>query len=563
MSENGIFEGFVQWPDEDIARYKREGIWEGLTLGEIMDQWVQKYRDRSAISYRGKDITYTEMDEYATRIAYHLILSGIKTYDPVIIQLFNSPEVAYLVYACFKIGAIPICSLPTYRRTEIEYIAKEANARVLAIPPGNYKDFDYEKFAEEIRQAAPSLKIVLTVGKPERANNISINDIMVYSNVNLTKAKEEFKKYKPDPMMPALFQMSGGTTGVPKMIPRTHNDYYYNTKCAANALDFDKKTRILIGSPMLHNLAFVNGVLPAFYKGGTVALTPSYSPESMLQGVAENKADTIVTVPVLMHRMLEVPDEVRAKYDLSSLKQFLWGGNRIEPEIQLKFREVYRCDTNQTYGMAEGLIMWTRPSDPLNTKLYTQGKPVSTADDVKIVEINTRQEVSVGQVGELICRGPYTLRGYYKSPARNIEVFTADGYYCTGDLVRKDGEGNYTVAGRIKDCISRGAEKINAEEVETHIGAFDKVKAVAVVAMPDKVMGERVCAFIVPKPGSIFSLEELNNFLIKERQIAKCKIPERIEFIDELPLSNVGKFEKKSLREKITAILEKEASSTY
>jgi non-ribosomal peptide synthetase component E (peptide arylation enzyme) len=158
-------------------------------------------------------------------------------------------------------------------------------------------------------------------------------------------------------------------------------------------------------------------------------------------------------------------------------------------------------------------------------------------------------------------RGPYTLRGYYKASERNKEVFSPDGYYKTGDLIKRDRQGNITVAGRLKDCISRGAEKINAEEVESHIMKFSKVKNAAVVAMPDKVMGERVCAFVVPKPGKSFNLEELTDFLLKEEKIAKFKVPERLEFIDDLPVTKVGKFEKKSLRERIAAILEAERTS--
>lgn len=559
MVKDRTLEGFVPWPDEYVKKYKSEGYWESFAFGEVLSRWVELHGNRPALVYQGKEITYRQMDEYATRLAYYMVRRGVKTYDRVIMQLFNTPELVYMIYACMKIGTIPISCLPTHRWAEISFLAKETEARIHIIPAGHVKDFDYEAFADEVRKATPSLEFILTLGKPEFTNMVSINDILT-SDIDLNVARTRLARYRPDPMQPAFFQLSGGTTDVPKIIPRTHNDYYYNCKCSAIATNLNENTRLLIAMPLMHNLPLVGGLLAVHSRGGAAVITPSFAPEALLQAIADNAANTMVTVPIVMHRLLGVPQEARQKYDLGSFKQLLWGGNAVDPEIQMKFREIFHCDTNQTYGMAEGLMNWTRLSDPLEIKIQTQGRPISEADDVKIVDPNTEKEVPVGQVGELLCRGPYTIRGYYKAPERNKEVFTAEGYYRTGDLVRKDESGNYIVAGRLKDCISRGVEKINAEEVESHIQKFPKVKMVAVVGMPDKEMGERVCAFIVPQLGKTFALDELNCFLLEERRVAKFKLPERLEFIDELPVTKVGKFEKKSLREKVSAILKAEGN---
>jgi len=158
----------------------------------------------------------------------------------------------------------------------------------------------------------------------------------------------------------------------------------------------------------------------------------------------------------------------------------------------------------------------------------------------------------------MICRGPYTLRGYYKAAERNKEAFTPDGYYRSGDLGRLDEHGNFTWMGRIKDCIDRGGEKVNAEEVEMHVKAYPKVQDVSVVAMPDKRLGENICAFVIPEPGQTFTLEELRNFILNERRIAKFKVPERLEFVDAFPVTHVGKLDKKALRAKIAETIEAE-----
>ena len=554
-----MLEGFIPWPEEDIRQFKAAGYWEDLTLGEHMDRWAEQYSDCPALAYQGIEVTYQQMGEYATRLAYNLRELGLRSNDPVVIQLFNTPELVYLVYACVKIGAIPICSLPTHRWAEIDFLTKVSEARAHAIPAGMVKDFDFETFAEKMREKTPSLEYILTLGKSTRPHLNSIDDFLV-KDIALEEARAYLAKHRPDPMAPALFQLSGGTTGVPKIIPRTHNDYHYNAKCVGNVLEFHEGTRLLPALPLMHNAALVNCLFGVHSKGGTLVLTPSLAPEAVLEAISQNRVNSMATVPVLLHRLLEVPEKIRKRYDLSSFKRLLWGGNPVEPEIQLKFRETFHCDTDQTYGMAEGLICWTRAYDSLETKLHTQGRPVSEADEVRVTDINNEEELPIGQIGECWTRGPYTLRGYYNAFERNREAFSPDGYYKTGDLVKRDAHGNIMVVGRLKDCISRGAEKINAEEVENHISKFSKINYAAVVAMPDKVMGERVCAFVVPKSGVSFDLEELTDFLLNEQKIAKFKVPERLEFIDELPVTKVGKYEKKSLREKIIEILRSEGA---
>ena len=549
-------EGCVPWPEDFVKRYKEKGYWEDIPFGEHFDRWVHQYADRPAISCQSQEITYGQMDEYVTRLAFHMIRMGIETYDRVVIQLFNVPELVYIVYACLKIGAIPICTLPTHRWSEISFLAKQSEARVHVIPAGTVKDFDYESFAEEIREAVPSMEFVLTAGKPAKDGMVSIENLM-NSGTDLEAASRELEKFHPDPMGPAFFQLSGGTTGTPKIIPRTHNDYYYNAKCSAEALEFNENSRVLVTMPLMHNAPMINVLLPVHLKGGCVALMPSLAPESILQAVEENKPDILLLIHVHMMRIISMPDDVRRKYDYSSIKRLIGGWNQFDPDIP-KFFDVFNCKGVATYGMAEGLVCWSRWSDPREIWFYTDGRPVSEADETRVVDPASGEELPVGEKGEMQCRGPYTIRGYYKAPERNKEAFTPDGFYRTGDLVTQDANGYITWCGRIKDCIDRGAEKINAEEVEGHIVTFPKVKEVAVIGMPDKEMGERVCAFVVAQAEGAFPLDELQAYLLNECNIAKFKLPERLEFIEALPLTKVGKFEKKSLREKITATLKAE-----
>ncbi|MBI5443721.1 MAG: AMP-binding protein [Deltaproteobacteria bacterium] len=545
-----MLDGFVPWPDAEVERYKEAGYWEDRTIGEHLERWVEENRDRVALAVEGKEITYRELDEQATRLAFQMARMGVKTYDPVVLQLPNSAELIYVIYACMKLGAIPVCTLVTHRWAEISYLAALAGAVVHVIPANARGDFGFEEFALKVRDATPSLRYILADGTPLSRDIVSLQEL-VGREVDVSTAAKELVGFRPDPMNPAFFQLSGGTTGVPKIIPRTHNDYAYAARCIADALDYHPGTRLLLSSPVAHNAALINGLLPLHRKGGTLVLSSSLAPEALMKAIADHRVDTAFLFTIQMHRMLALGDEVRRSYELGTLKRVMGLWPHGDPDV-FRFLEEYKCGGIQSYGMTEGLVCWGRWSDPEEQRHFTNGRPVSEADETRIVDLNTGEEVPVGAVGHMLCRGPCTIRGYYKAEERNREAFTPDGYYKTGDLVRRDRNGNLTWQGRIKDCIDRGGEKINAEEIELHITEFPKVSQAAVVGMPDKDMGERICAFVVSKPGETVTLEELNEFLSKERGIARFKLPERLETLDELPVTQVGKFEKKTLREWIT-----------
>jgi non-ribosomal peptide synthetase component E (peptide arylation enzyme) len=252
---------------------------------------------------------------------------------------------------------------------------------------------------------------------------------------------------------------------------------------------------------------------------------------------------------------MEAPE--REKYDLSSLEWVIAGGARLNAEVAKKIQPVLGCRYFQNLGMGEGMGFWTQKQDGEELLLNTQGAPLFEDDEIRVVDENER-DVTAGQPGELLVRGPITIRGYYNSPEYNRKAFTADGFYRTGDVVRIY-KGRYiSVEGRIKDTINRGAEKISAEEVENHILAHPKVENCAYVAMPDRVLGERGCVFVLPKPGESLTMDELNRFLKEERNIATFKLPERLEIVAQFPMTNIGKINKKELRRIVAEKLEQE-----
>lgn len=549
-----MVEGLVPYPEEFVKRYKEKGYWLDKTLGDEFDEYVKKYETRIALTVNGQQVTYGEMAEKVNRLALHFVEKGLRTYDRAIMQLPNGLEFVYCFFALVKIGVIPIMSLPVHRDAEIHFFAQFTKAKAHFMP-ATFKDFSHQEMSRQVRDKVPSLELGFVSGDKVENDFISISSLLE-DNIENRQPVESLKRYRPDPMEPGVLQLSGGTTGVPKLIARIHNDYTLNYRGIAKIVGVTKDTVIGIAIPVNHNFALAcPGVLGTLYNGGRVVLIPTPRTDIVLDTIQKEKITLMPTPPALLIRWMEAPE--LSKYDISSLEWVIAGGARLNPEVAKKIKPILGCKYFQNLGMAEGMGFWTRPGDDEDLLLNTQGSPVFEDDEIRVVDEND-EDVPFGERGELLVRGPTTIRGYYNAPEYNKKAFTVDGFYRTGDVVRLY-KGRYvSVEGRIKDTINRGAEKISAEEVENHILAHPKVENCAFVAMPDRVLGEKGCTFIVTRNNQPLTLEELNKFLREERNIATFKLPERLELVSSFPMTNVGKIDKKELRRIIAEKLQKE-----
>jgi 2,3-dihydroxybenzoate-AMP ligase len=549
-----MLEGFVPYPAEFIKRYREKGYWIDKTIGEELDEAVAKYSDRVALAWEGHHVTYAELGQKATRLALHFIDKGLRPYDRMIFQLPNELEFAYCFYAAMKIGVIPIMSLPAHRDAEITFFAQFTKARA-HVMPARFKDFSHQAMSREVREKAPDMTLQFVSGGPVEEGFVSI-ETLLNDRIEERTSPGTLGNFRPDPLEPALFQLSGGTTGVPKIIPRTHNDYSVNFKAIAELCGSGIDSVLGIAIPVNHNFALsCPGLLGGLWSGSKVVLISSPRNETVFEAIQREKVTLMPTPPALLIRWMEAPE--RQKYDLSSLRWVIAGGARLNAEVAKKISPVLGCKYFQNLGMGEGMGFWTRMEDPDDLLLNSQGAPLFEDDEVRVVDENEK-DVPAGQSGELLVRGPITIRGYYNSPEYNRKAFTADGFYRTGDVVRIY-KGRYiSVEGRIKDTINRGAEKISAEEVENHILAHPKVENCAYVSMPDRVLGEKGCTFVLPKEGQTLTLDELNRFLKEERNIATFKLPERLELVSQFPMTNIGKIDKKELRRIVAEKIEKE-----
>ncbi|MFH1115015.1 MAG: AMP-binding protein [Pseudomonadota bacterium] len=548
-----MLEGFVPYPEEFVKRYREKGCWLDKTLGDDFDYFVEKYKDRIALSAGGVHVTYGEMAEKVNRLALHFVENGLRTYDRVIMQLPNELEFVYCFFALVKIGVIPIMSLPAHRDAEITFFAQFAKARAHFIP-ASFKDFSHQEMFRRARAKVPNLELGFVSGKAVEEGFISISALLEDKIENRVPVGA-LKDYRPDPMEPAVLQLSGGTTGVPKLIARTHNDYSLNYRGIAQIMGVTQDFVMGIAIPVNHNFALAcPGVLGTMYNGGRVALIPTPRTDTVLETIQKERITIMPTPPALLIRWMEAPELTR--YDISSLRWVIAGGARLNPEVAKKVKPVLGCNYFQNLGMAEGMGFWTRPEDGEDLLLNTQGAPAFDEDEIRVVDENEK-DVPFGERGELLVRGPNTIRGYYNTPEYNRKAFTADGFYRTGDVVRLHTGRYVSVEGRIKDTINRGAEKISAEEVENHILAHPDVENCAFVAMPDRVLGEKGCAFVLTKDTHPLTMEDLNTFLREQRNIAVFKLPERLELVTSFPMTNVGKIDKKELRRIVAEKLEK------
>jgi 2,3-dihydroxybenzoate-AMP ligase len=534
-----MLEGVVPFPPEFAARYREKGYWGDRPLRDVFAEICSRYAERVAVVDGERVFTYAELDTYATNLALNLLDLGLKPFDRIVVLLPNVAEFVLLYFALQKIGCIPIMALPSHRYREVNQFVALSKA-VACVTPAQLKDFDFTSLVRRIQREQETLRLGIVLGEAP-SDFFSLNELIKRP---ATRFADDLTHIAIDPTDPALFLLSGGTTGIPKLIPRTHNDYVYNSKMAVSVCDVHPDDALLLVLPIGHNLPLACPGLQGFLLcGARVILSASSRAADVFALVARHRITHIHVVPALLIRWIN--DSLVEQYDLSSLRVIQSGGQRLQPNVRLHTERVLNCRVQENFGMAEGMLMFVRLDDPPDVRLETVGRPISPDDEVRIVDEDDH-EVAPGEVGELLARGPYTLRGYYGVPEYNARAFTSDGFYRSGDLMRQHPSGNYIVEGRKKDLINRGGEKISAEEIENLILAHPAVQNVACIPLPHPILGEQMCACVILQPGASLTFEELVTFLTAE-EIARHKLPERLEIMQQFPLSTFGKVSKKEL----------------
>lgn len=543
----------VRYPPEDVERYRNAGLWGNRTIAQEFREVARANADRPALVTPDARFTYRELDERTDLIAAGLLDLGLEPGGRVVFQVGNTAQTVLGWYGVLKAGLIPVCALEQHRHREIDEIARRTEATAHLVQ-ADLQRFDLVAFAREVAERQPTMGHLITIGSTDAAGSADrLEDLGAGGDPRATRRRVEEVQAAIDPDEVAVLQLSGGTTSVPKAIPRLHAEYWYNARAYADFWGWGPDDRPVHLLPVIHNAGIVCG-LHAAHSVGACFVLGTHDPRVYVPLVAAEEAtDTLI----LLHFVVALAEDAQMRHAFRSIKRLNFSGTKLPESIAATLTGA-GLHIVQMFGMGEGLFLMTPADAPAALRHHTVGVPISPLDEVRIYEPGTETETPAGWAGELCCRGPYTIRGYYDAPERNREAFTEDGFYRTGDVARAreiDGITCYSIEGRIKDLINRGGEKVNAEEVELALVKHPSVREVAVVAMPDPRLGERTCAYIALRSGAdVPTLEAVKRFL-QEEGLAKYKWPERIEVVDVLPRTPVGKLNKEAMRQDVAAKL--------
>lgn len=535
---------WLRRPERLVRRYREQGFWEDGLLDDLLREQTAYRAEHPALVSGTDRLTYAELDARVDRLASGLSGLPIRRGERVLVQLPNRTEYVVTVFALFRIGAVPILALPALGPADLESLVRTSGAAAMVVAPGRGPRAS-SAVAAKIALSAPSVRHLVVTGDPGGGEAL-LWDSLLSSPAGPSPAPASPER-SPDDL--ALLLLSGGTTGTPKLIPRTHADYRYNARASAAASGVDGTAVYLAVLPVAHNFTMVSpGIVGTFAVGGTVVLSPDPSPTTAFDLVERERVTISALVPTLVTPWLD--EARRSDRDLSSLRVLQVGGSRLDEATARRVGPTLGCRLQQVFGMAEGLNNYTGLDDPEDVVCTTQGRPLSPADEVLVVD-EQGGPLPAGSVGELLTRGPYTLRGYYRARELDPLRFTPDGFYRTGDLVTRSGNGDLTVVGRVKDQINRAGEKIAAVEVEEILMGLPGVEGAAVVGLPDPVLGERSVALLVVPGQECPTRDKVREELLK-RGAAAFKVPDEVRRVGRLPLTGVGKVDKNRLRQELT-----------
>lgn len=525
------------WPAERVARYRAAGYWRGETFPAFLRERAEQFADDIAVVAGDVRLSYAQLWHEAGRIGAGLLGQGLQPGDRVLVQLGNTAGFITTVCGLFSAGLVPVYALPAHRLTELAHFARKAEATAY-ITTDVHEGFDHRDLARVLQADVPAIAHVVIDGEAD--GFIALGEL---------QGDRSTLPADPDPQSVAFLQISGGSTGLSKLIPRTHDDYIYSFRASNAICGIDRDSVYLVALPAAHNFPMSSpGFFGALYAGARVVLSPGPGPDTAFPLIARERVTCCGLVPPLA--LLWAQAAATSRHDLSSLRVLQVGGAKLVPEAARRVIDGLGCTLQQVFGMAEGLVNYTRLDDPEALIVACQGRPISPDDEVRVVDDHD-QPVAEGEVGHLLTRGPYTIGAYHNDDVANARAFTDDGFYRTGDRVQQLPGGYLVVQGRAGDHINRAGEKISAEEIEDHLLAHPAVFDAAVVSIPDDYLGERSCAFVIQQ-GEPIKAPALKAWM-RGRGLAAFKVPDQVVFVDSFDTTAVGKISRRELRAQLRA----------
>ncbi|NYT67610.1 AMP-binding protein [Pusillimonas noertemannii] len=544
-------DGVVYATPEEAAFYSGCKAWERRTLGDALRQAAKAVPERTAYVCNERRISFAELDAITDRLAAALRGLGLQLHDRAMFQMGTSIEAVIALFGCFKAGVIPVCSIPQFREIEIGTLARLTQPKGYFVQADAGGRFDLVSFAGTmaLRHGIPH---VISTGNNPGAGVHSLEALC--AAVPQAAALDTSEEFGCEDVV--AFQLSGGSTGVPKIIPRFHAEYLGHVRFWCDRYDMSEGSVGIWALPILHNAGMMFSVLRAVLYRATTVLLPNWDVANYFKMIEQERVQHAFTIGPHAPAIASYPHVQR--HDLSSLKCLftLMGAEAIERATGIR--------SINMFGITEGLVLTGTPDSPPEIRFGSVGMRCSTHDEVRLLHPQGTEEVPLGEAGELCFKGPSSLRGYYAAPNVNAASFTPDGFFRTGDMMRArevDDEIVYCFEGRMRDNINRGGEKFGTEDIEHLIARHPAIADGKVVAMPDEIYGEKACAFLIVREGfKAPTVGELGEYLLA-KGLAKYKLPERIETCGSFPVTRVGKLDRAALRSQIAKTLAEEARS--
>lgn len=542
------------------------------TLGDFLEKMVKKDPNQEFMVYPDRDLrfTYEEFDNRVNQMAKGLMEIGIKKGDHVGIWAKNVPDWLTYMFATAKIGVVLVTVNTAYKSHELAYVLEQSDMKALAIIDG-FQDVDYIQTVYELipelkshersklkSDKFPFLESMIYLGQEKHRGMYNTNEILLLGKHGNEEKFQEIKaSVKSDEVV--NMQYTSGTTGFPKGVMLTHINILNNGYYIGERQKFTEKDRLCITVPLFHCFGIVLAVMASYSHGATMVMVEIFDPLMVLAAVQKERCTALHGVPTMF--IAEYSHPMFEMFDLTTLRTGIMAGSTPPIEAMKRVvKDMHMTEITSVYGLTEGSPGFTQTGvdDPLIKRVETVGKPLPECE-VKIVDPETGETLGPNETGEICCKGYNVMKGYYKMPEKTQEVIDKDGWLHSGDLATLDEEGYYSIVGRIKDMIIRGGENIYPREIEEFLYTMPGIRDVQVIGIPDEKYGEIVGAFVILEENADICEEDVRDYSLTK--IARYKVPKKVIFVDEFPLTASGKIQKFKLRDQAVKLLEAEKNA--
>jgi acyl-coenzyme A synthetase/AMP-(fatty) acid ligase len=553
----------ARYTQQEIDRFESAGLWSTETFHDLLVQRVQENPDKVFATDGSHSLTFRELFDAGQRLAVGLHRRGLRRGDTAAVQLPNWVEFIQVLTALSRLGVIMVPIMPIYRRDDVSYVLSNAGIRTV-FTPENFGKFGYLDMYLDLRREHPELTIV--IARPDgTAEDITDTDADIFTLRQLEadtdddSARQELDA-PPGPDDPFVIVYTSGTTSRPKGCVHTFNTYCAGARALVGPFGYTEADVQFGPSPIAHTTGLVTSVLMPMLTGASTHVMDKWDPVRGIDEIQRFGCTAAVTAPTFLHTLLSEYDPER--HDLSTLRLWTCAGAPVPAAVvQQTNATLPNLRVLSLYGRSENLVTTTcSVTDEVSRALTSDGRAVP-GSEVKIVD-DKGNEVPRGTEGDIAYRGPAHMVEYLANPEETAALFTKDGFSKSGDLGKMTDDGYVRVTGRTKDIVIRGGMNISVREIEEHLAHHPALQAYSVVGMPDERLGEKVCCYVVSKPGhEIPMVEELRKFLLAQG-VPIQKTPERVVAVDSLPMTATGKIVKHELRKDIERRLREESAQS-